>query len=56
MKEMVLIMDAVEEERKKKNAAEKRANDAEKRANDAEARADDAEILVAKYKEKYGDI
>ena len=52
MKEMVLIMDAVEEDRKKLNEANARANDAEAQIKIVEAERDDA-IAKANDLEKY---
>ena len=56
MKELVLIMDAVEEERKKLNEANSRIKTAEAERDNAIAEANDAKTELAKYKEKYGDI
>ncbi|MBR0159766.1 MAG: hypothetical protein IJQ02_00515 [Oscillospiraceae bacterium] len=45
-----------EEAIKRAEEAEQRAKDESKRADDAEQRADTAEVIIAKYKEKYGEL
>ena len=52
MKEMVLIMDAIEEERENTEAERKRADEAEARAGKAEARANEAEARVRELEAK----
>ena len=60
MKEITVLMDAREEgrqeEQKKTEAERKRAETEWKRAEVERKRADDAEAIIARYREKYGEL
>ena len=60
MKEITVLMDAREEgrqeEQKKTEAERKRAETEWKRAEAERKRADDAEAIIARYREKYGEL
>jgi len=60
MKEITVLMDAREEgrqeEQKKTEAERKRAEAEWKRAEAERKRADDAEAIIARYREKYGEL
>ena len=60
MKEITVLMDAREEgrqeEQKKTEAERKRAETEWKRAEAERKRADDAEAIIARYRERYGEL
>ena len=52
MKERVIIMDAIEEERQNTERERKRADEAESRANSAEAELEKARKIISDYEAK----